>query len=85
MSRNLASKATIARLHNVSVRSVTNWHIHGYITAYRLPRDKRLLFDVHEVAEAVRTNPGIRTPDKVQGSVVLLNESVRVMPEVVTR
>lgn len=83
MSRKFASKPTIARLHDVTTRTVTNWHGAGFITGYKIPGRTGLLFDVDEVAQAVRTNPSMRTPAKVSGAVVTLSGPITVMPEVV--
>ena len=85
MSRKFASKPTVARLHDVTTRTVTNWHAAGFITGYKVPGRSGLLFDVDEVARAVASNPSMRTPSKISGRVVTVSGPVAVMPEVVTR
>lgn len=84
MSRKLASAKTIARLHSVSTKTVSNWHGAGFITAYKVAGRGGLLFDVDEVAQAVATNDSMRTPAKMRGKVIELTEPVRIVADVVT-
>lgn len=81
MSRKFASKSTIAHLHGVTERTVTNWHGAGHIVGYKVPGRAGLLFDVDEVAAEVTRNPAIHTPAKLSGKVVTLSGPVTVMPE----
>ena len=85
MSRKLATKATIAALHSVSTRTVTNWHGAGFIVGYKVRGHAGLLFDVDEVAAEVARNDSMQTPAKMRGTVVELTGPVTVLAEPVTR
>ena len=85
MSRRLCSKSTLAAKVGVSTRTITNWHGAGFVTAYRVPGQPGLLYDLDEVQREIAGNASMRVPSKLRGPVAEINGPVVIVPEVVTR
>jgi hypothetical protein len=67
MPSTLVPKSSIAAKHGVSTRTVHNWFMEGFITGYRLPGRREVLFDPDEVERAAQTNPHMRPTAKLFG------------------